>query len=202
MSRAWVLVAFLTASPAAFAAPRAPTSASLRKTFEASRRSIVEVVGPHRHGPGVIIGAAGQVLTSVDYVGLYDAHVKRGGQTQPARVRAANAGLRFAVVEVKANEQLPSAAVRLDAALLPGMWLVAVEPARKGELHPVLAQIRRGAQQGSPFIELNVSLAAGTPLFDTTGKLVALAVGQSGRRGRKALPVPEVKTELARSEGP
>jgi hypothetical protein len=77
-----------------------PTNAALRKAFENNARSVVEVVGPHRSGAGVVVGRDGQVLTSVEHVGLEQATVRVGGQSLPARVVMANAALRAAVVVV------------------------------------------------------------------------------------------------------
>ena len=197
MRPALVLLAVVALCPPALAGP--PTRAALRKAFEANRPTLVEVVGPRRSGTGVMVGTSGQVLTSVEFVGLEKAKIRRDGQESAAKVRLANAALKVALVELEPPGEYPATAVRLTEPA-EGDWLVAILRSRKGELSPVLAQVARASSERSPFLELDRPLAAGTPLFDAQGKLVALSVG--GARRARALPIPALKVELAAETKP
>jgi len=192
------------------AAARKPTNAALRKAFENNVQAVVEVVGPHKSGPGVVVGAGGQVLTSVDYVSLEEATVKVDGRPLRARVVMANASLKAAVVAVEVPAAAPDAgappafrppAVRLDETFVAGTELLAIVRDQEGALAPRLVEVSRGRQVTSPFVEVNASLPNGTPLFDPQGRLVAMAV-QRRKSSARALPVPEVKGQLAEAAKP
>jgi hypothetical protein len=194
------------------AAARKPTNAALRKAFENNAQAVVEVVGPHKSGAGVVVGAGGQVLTSVDYVSLEEATVKVAGQPFRARVVMANAALKVAVVAMELPRAAPDAGVpgppafhppaaRLDETFAAGTELVAIVRDQAGALAPRLVEVSRGRKATSPFVEVNASLPNGTPLFDAQGRLVALAV-QRRKSSARALPVPEVKGQLAQAAPP
>ncbi|HLL55946.1 MAG TPA: serine protease [Myxococcaceae bacterium] len=190
----------LVAAPA-FAEPP-PTRAALRKAFEANRDTVVEVVGPRRKGTGVLVGRTGQVLTSVDFVGLDAARVRRDGQERAARVLLANAALRIAVVEIDPPGEYPATAVQLNQPPAVGDWVVAISRTKKGAVSPVLGQVMRAPSERSAFLEVQGgAMSPGTPLFDARGKLVAVVVGSGGGRAR-ALPVPAIKERLAMESRP
>ncbi len=107
-----VLPLLLALSIATSAGPKAPTSAAYRKTFENNQHTLVEVIGPSHRGPGVIVGEAGEVLTSVDNVGLTEAKVRFGKTEQPAKVVLANAYLKVALVRPERPPGLRAPAVR------------------------------------------------------------------------------------------
>lgn len=217
----WALAAAALLWGAAAAPPpgKRPTNAALRKAFENNARSVVEVVGPHRSGAGVVVGARGHVLTSVDHVSLDEAVVKIDGQALRARVVMASAELKAAVVVVMdpaagapdggtqdggSGSGAPvfrAPAVRLDETYREGTELVAIARDDRGELQPRLAAISRGRKATSPFVEVNVPLPNGTPLFDGQGRLVAISV-QRRKASSRALPVPEVKSQLAQAAPP
>ncbi|HVE87960.1 MAG TPA: trypsin-like peptidase domain-containing protein [Myxococcales bacterium] len=215
----WALAAAALLWGAAAPPPPAkkPTNAALRKAFENNARSVVEVVGPHRSGAGVVVGARGHVLTSVDHVSLDEAVVKIDGQALRARVVMASAELKAAVVVVMeagapdggtpdggpgpAGPVFRAPAVRLDDTYREGTELVAIQRDDRGELQPCLAQISRGRKATSPFVEVNVPLPNGTPLFDGQGRLVAITV-QRRKASSRALPVPEVKSQLSQAASP
>jgi len=192
------------------AAARKPTNAALRKAFENNAQAVVEVVGPHKSGAGVVVGAGGQVLTSVDYVSLEEATVKVAGQSFRARVVMANADLKAAVVAVEPPPAAPDAgappafrppAVTMEETFAAGTELVAIVRDPAGALAPRLVEVSRGRQATSPFVEVNAPLPNGTPLFAAQGRLVAMAV-QRRKSSARALPVPEVKGQLARAASP
>lgn len=193
------LLVLMAAAPAR---ERAPTGAALRKAFELNRRAMVEVVGPHRSGPGVIVGASGQVLTSVDFVGLYDAKVRRDGKEHPAKVLLASADLKIAVLEIQPPGEFPAAPVHERGEVGKGSLLVGIGRSRKGDPTPVVGRVLKGASERSAFLEVGAPLPAGAPLFDGQGKLVAVSVGRRAGRACRALPVPAVKVQLARGPQP
>ena len=147
------------------AAARKPTNAALRKAFENNAQAVVEVVGPHQSGPGVVVDVA------------------------PATPDAGNA------------PGFHPPAVRLDETFQVGTELVAIARDQDGFLRPRLVEVSKGRKVDSPFVEVNASLPRGTPLFDAQGRLVALAV-QRRKSSARALPVPEVKGQLAQAAGP
>lgn len=186
------LLLFVCLAAPALAAPKAPTHAAVRKAVEHNRAALVHVTGPKGSGPGVVVGQRGEVLTSVQYVSLYDARVKAGDADLSARVIAANAALRIAVVGVEGDRALKASPVRLLQKFEPGMWLVGLRRDRKGVVRPALGQVKR-ARKG--FVETSVYLRSGSPLYDAQGRLVALCV-QWRKQGCVALPIPAVKNEL------
>lgn len=185
----WML---LCASVGAFASPRAPTHAAVRRAVEQNQAALVQVRGPRAAGPGVVVGQDGEVLTSVQYVSLEDARVKVAGVERPAKVLAANAALKVAVVELRPEAPLKASAVRMVEELEAGTWLIGLWRDKKGVVRPALGQVRR-SRQG--FLETSVYLRSGGPLYDAQGRLVALCV-QWRKRGCLALPIPAVKSEL------
>ncbi|MBN1209463.1 MAG: trypsin-like peptidase domain-containing protein [Myxococcaceae bacterium] len=171
-----------------------PSRADLQKAVELHERSVVRVHGPRRAGPGVIVGTQGQVLTSVEHVSLEAAEVEYDGKRLPASVLLANGYLKIAVVAAPSGTY-PSVPVKVLADSLDGQWLIGVVRGRgKQKAHPFTAVARRAKQE--PFVELDLPLAPGSPLFDTQGRLVAIVV-QRLRTGSRALPLSAVKLQLA-----
>ncbi|MGQ0507911.1 MAG: S1 family peptidase [Myxococcaceae bacterium] len=169
-----------------------PTRAALRSAFESNLRSVVDVVGPRGRGLGVIVGAEGQVLTSVQYVSLRSAKVRREGQTLDAKVLMANAQLQVALLLLQGND-FPAAPARPFGPLLKGSWLVAIERTKPGPLEARIGQITKSSSDRSPFVETNLSLKPGSPVFDAKGRLVGVCAGKNGR----VLPLAAVKAQLA-----
>lgn len=171
-----------------------PPPAALRKAFEHNQGSVVTVRAGGRSGPGVVVGAHGQILTSVEYVSLYAAEVIFGGRAHPAEVLLADASQGIAVVQLRTAEGLRAAPVAADAKLQPGQALVAVRVDRSGT-RPLLTQVRRLSRDGESF-QLSDRLPKGTPLFDARRQLVGIVTG-----GRKALRLEPVKQKLSASGG-
>lgn len=171
-----------------------PTRAALQKALELHERSVVRVVAPRRSGPGVIVGSAGQVLTAVDHVSLETTEVEIGGKRLPASVVVANAYLKIAVIAAPSGTY-PSVPVKVLPDGLDGQWLIGVVPGKgKRPAEPFTAVARRDKQE--PFVDVDLPFAPGTPLFDTQGRLVAVAV-QRRPGGCRALPLSAVKLQLA-----
>ncbi len=202
VSVAALLLAF---SAGASSAPSHPTHASLRKAYEQNVRSLVTVKHGKRSGPGVIVGAEGQVLTSVQYVSLETAQVNVDGVEHEARVIAANAKLKIAVVQLPAPRGEPAswpAPAASASKLQRGDWVVGVIPASgaKKEASPVAGRVMTAASASSPFVLIDLALSPGSALFDPRGRLVAVVVERAGRIGSRALPIAAVRAELAKEQ--
>ena len=182
-----------------------PSRADLQRVMELHARSVVRVRGPRLAGPGVIVGSAGQVLTSLEpvgeeFVGLNAATVEHDGKALPARVVLASAALKVAVVAAP-DGTYPAAPVTLlkDGDSLEGRWVVGVVPAAKGQ--PARPMAVRASSAPAPFFDVPLALPAGSPVFDADGRLVAVVV-QRHRRGCRVLPLGAVKVRLAAADGP
>jgi hypothetical protein len=199
--RAWGALLAVSSVVASASEPR-PSAAALRKAFESNRDSVVEVVGPHARGAGVVVGAAGQVLTSVSYVGLESATVRVADKSLPAKVLMANATLKVAVVSVgdAGVDGWRSAPVALSTPLTRGMWVVGLKRARDGSVSPLVGQVSRVPME-TAFVDTDLRLPPGSPLFDSRGRMVAITV-QTRADGSRALPLPRVKGELIQESEP
>ncbi|MBM7115168.1 serine protease [Archangium primigenium] len=190
MRHALLLLVLLWAT-AATAAER-PTRADLQRALALHERSVVTVKGGRGTGPGIIVGGEGQVLTAVGHVNLEGAQVEYERQVLPATVLLADAALKVAVVAAPAGTY-PAVPVQVAAGSPEGQWLIGVVRGPGRRQTPMSAQARSGA---GPFIDVDLVLPPGSPLFDTRGRLVAVAVQRHGR-GCRALPLEVVKQRLA-----
>lgn len=186
------LLVFVSAQPAA-----RPNSATLRRTYQDSRSSIVQVVGPKRSGIGIIVGAGGEVLTSLDYVGQSDAVVRWEGRELPARVTLADARLKVAMLEISAPGSFPSVAVKLRPALERGSWVLGILRYHSKSPSVLVGTVLRPNGDEAPFAETNLALPPGSPVFDAQGRLIALAVERRKKRGTLVLPLSTIKAQLA-----
>jgi hypothetical protein len=171
----------------------------MQRVLELHERSVVRVHGPRRAGPGVIVGSAGQVLTSVEHVSLEAAEVEFGGQRLTSSVVLANAALKIAVVAAPSGTY-PSVPVKVLPEGLAGQWLIGVIQGRgKKAVSLPFTAVARGTKEG-PFVDVDLPLPPGSPLFDVSGRLVALVV-QRRNGGCRALPLASVKLQLASTAG-
>ncbi|MGA9521106.1 MAG: serine protease [Myxococcaceae bacterium] len=200
-------IAVLASSAGASSAPSRPTHASLRKAYEQNVHSLVTVKHGKRSGPGVIVGADGQVLTSVQHVGLEQATVVVDGVEHEAQVIAANARLKIAVIQLPGTTTMDGGArwsvpAVSEAPPTRGHWVVGVVPASgaKKEPSPVAGRVMKEASTSSAFLLTDLALPPGSPLFDTRGRLVALVVERAGRIGSRALPIAAVRAELSKEQ--
>jgi S1-C subfamily serine protease len=193
-----LLLPFLLLPAATLAQPR-PTPAALRKAWEQNAPSLVTVKHENRSGPGVIAGAGGQVITSVNHVGLEKAKVLVDGAEHEARVVAANAKLKIAVLQIadSTESHWPAAAVR-EEPLPRGTWLVGALPPKgaKTSPSPLAGRVMKETSPSSPFLMTDFPLPPGSPLFDARGRLVAVVVEYAGRIGSRALPISAIRKEL------
>jgi hypothetical protein len=173
-----------------------PSRADLQRALALHERSVVRVRGPREAGPGIIVGAEGQVLTSVRHVSLDAAQVEYDGRTLPATVVLANGSLKVAVVAAPAGDY-PAAPVRVSSESPTGQWLIGIVRGRGKQKDRPEAALARKAPE--PFIDVDLALPPGSPLFDTNGRLVAVSVQRKGR-GCRALPLESVRRQLAASQ--
>jgi S1-C subfamily serine protease len=181
----------------ALSAGTRPSSARLRAAFETNQAAVIEVVGQKGSGSGVVVGARGQVLTAVQFVSLEDARLKVDGRELGAKVVLADATLKIALVQADGDGEWAAAAVRAEGKLSRGDWLVGIGRTRKGALEPSAGQVTREADEQNPFVDTDLGLAPGSPLFDEKGRLVALCV-QRLTAGSRVLPIERVKLQLSR----
>jgi hypothetical protein len=206
-----LLLVLAGATPSAAAQPtRAdlPSRADLQRVLALVERSGVEVEGPRGRGPGIVVGAGGEVLTTVDFVGPAGATVWRDGAGRAATLVLADEATRFALVRLAQPAELPAVPVRVLADIAPDSWLAAVTSWR-AQRYPVKVRVVRalpGQGGGVPHVAVAHALPVGAPLFDPDGRLVALVVRPAGgrrSRGRMlALSLAELQRRLAREEQP
>ena len=168
-------------------------SAAPVPAVESLSAALVEVAGPRASGPGVVVGADGQVLTSVRFVGLDEVKIQSGGAAHDGTVLAADGRLGVAVVKA-AGGRWPAVASRHKEESRKGERLVAVTRDRAGEAATQVGTVLRVGTEARPFLHTDLRAAPGTPLFDARGKLVAILVDGRGR----ALPVSAVRRLLQR----
>ncbi len=174
-----------------------PSSAALRRTYESSRASFVQIIGPKRSGLGIIVGAGGEVLTSVDYVSGDGAKIRWQGRELPARVTLADARLKVALLEISAPGSFPSVAVKLHESLDAGSWVVGILRPQSAKPSVLVGSVLRPNSEQEPFAETDLALPNGSPVFDAQGRLIAVAVQQRPKRGALVLPLAKIKAQLA-----
>ena len=187
------LVLLLLATRVSASEPERPSRADLQRALSLYEQSVVRVRGSRDAGPGIIVGTEGQVLTSVRHVNLDAAQVEYEGQTLPATVVLANAYLKVAVVAAPTGDY-PAVPVRVSTGSPVGQWLIGVVPGRGRTKEKPAAALARKAPE--PFFDVDLALPPGSPLFDTTGRMVAVSVQRKGR-GCRALPLDVVRQQLA-----
>ncbi|WP_236069353.1 MXAN_2756 family trypsin-like serine endoprotease [Citreicoccus inhibens] len=197
--RVFVLTCLALAAPVLADEDARPSRADLTRALELHARSTVRVIGPKQTGLGIVVGTQGQILTSVQYVGLESAEVEHDGQARPAKVVLANARLKVALVSAP-GEAWPAAPVRLPPEGLVGRWVVGVEPGRRGQPSTPRAALARSAPE--PFFDVGLALPVGSPVFGADGRLVAVVVERRGKQGARALPLSAVKAQLASAATP
>ncbi|MCI0569789.1 MAG: serine protease [Myxococcaceae bacterium] len=175
-----------------------PTRAALQRVLAAVERSAVEVEGPRGRGPGITVGAGGEVLTTVDHVGPLGAVVWHRGERREARVVLADPDTRLALLKVEDSADLAAVPVQVLEAVVPGTWLLSVTSWR-AQRYPVKLQSRSTSAPARHF-SLSRALPPASPLFDSQGRLVALVVRRAGRGRALALPLSELTRQLPRAE--
>ena len=177
------------------AAERAPTRAALKRALEAYRHSAVEVWNTERsaRGAGVIVGTNGEVLTAASIASGRKAsefRVRLPDGPQPAVVSLQDDRLRVALLTLQSAASPSAAAVGALPANTRRPWLIGIERGTKGKLHPRATRAQPGH---GPFLDVDLKLDPGAPLFDSAGKLVAIVVERRNRTTCRVLPVATFK---------
>ena len=197
----WVWLLLILALPAWAADSERPTRAAMQKLRAQSEHTLLVIEGPEGRGPGILVGAGGEILTSVAHVGLARAQIHIGGTTHEGRVLYANAGTGLALLRAPAGVELRTAVpVRVLPSFKPGQWIIAVTRDKQGAIQTQPLQWippppTPGRAPGTR-AALRTKLPLGTPLFDARGRLVATVVEE--RRGISwAIPIEVMQRVVA-----
>lgn len=167
------------------AAPQ-PSRAALRRAVEADSSAAVQVRAGARLGPGLQVGASGEVLTTIDFITEAPSRLQRGEMTCEARLVHASAESRLALVACDAPLAESPIAVS-GRELSAGQWVIAVvRSKRAASPRPVRLFAEKDGTLYSPPLPL------GTPLYDEQGRLAGL-VSARERRGARVLPISALK---------
>ncbi len=189
-----LLVTSAWASP-----PPRPSDGALRRAWERNAHTVVEVSrADGRRGAGVIVGAGGHIATSTHNVDFESATVHMEGRTLRARVIAADARTRVALLELSLPDGHPplrAPEAHLTASLVQARWLVGIAPSREAgaATRPAAGKILQPVSAPRPHLIAGLALPPGSPLFDERGRLVALVVERAGRHASLAVPLSTVQ---------
>jgi hypothetical protein len=189
-----LLLALCAASPN----PR-PTSGAVRRAFEASKPSLVEVESPRGRSLGILLGSGGEVLTSLR-TGQDQARVRWGGAAHPATVRSRRPELGVALLAIQSEGPFTAAAVHPGPPPQEG-WVVAVERTQDGRAMPRLGKIRKAPHPDDAYVYIDLSVAAGTPVLDVKGRLLGWAVAKTAQ-GARLISIPALQAQLAEATPP
>jgi hypothetical protein len=187
---ALIALAFLLAAPV----PPRPSSAALRRAFEAGERALVEVHGHGPGGAGVLVGAQGQVLTALRYVDADGANVRLGSTVLGARLVLRSSALRVAILDMVGDGPYPAMAVRLETPEA-GAWVVGILLGRDGVAVPRLGRVIHAPGRDGPWLETTLQLPPGCPVLDVSGRLLGVVVEQRHATSL-AVPLLAVQAEL------
>jgi hypothetical protein len=165
----------------------------MTRVFEQNQRAVVQVVGPRSAGTGVIVGAQGHVVTSTEYVGVKTAVVRFERQDHLATVVATDEELGIALIKMDAPREFPATAVTKESLIPRGAWILGISVGKDGVAAPKPGWVMRPQKAGSPYVEVDVKLPPGSPLFDTKGRLIAVAAGKVPSR---AVVVPAIRKQV------
>lgn len=186
-----LLVSSAWASP-----PPRPSDGALRRAWERNAHTVVEVSrADGRKGAGVIVGAGGHIATSTHNVDFERATVHMEGKSLPARVIAADARTRVALLELSLptdHAPLRAPEAHVTASLVKAGWLLGIEPAGK-TTRPSVGRVLQPVAAPRPHLIAGLALPPGSPLFDERGRLVALVVERAGRHASLAVPLSTVQ---------
>jgi S1-C subfamily serine protease len=171
-----VLSALVLGEPAA---PPPPSSSALRRAAEVGARSWVRVLGTGS-GPGVLVGAEGEVLTPEGLVRGTAALVELGAARRTARVVDRLKELGLVLLAIDGDGPFPAPPAR-DEPLVRGEWVVGIGPDGKS---PQLGKVSR--VESGPFFEVSLHLPPGSPVLDPRGKLVGVVTARSASSSRAA----------------
>lgn len=182
-----VLSALVLGEPAA---PPPPSSSALRRAAEAGSKSWVRVLGTGT-GPGVLVGAEGEVLTPEGLVHGTAALVELGAARRTARVVDRLKELGLVLLAIDGDGPFPAPATRLEP-LTPGEWVVGIGPDGK---RPQLGKVSRAVP--GPWFEISLRLPPGSPVLDRQGRLAGVVTLRRSSSSRVAA-MSSVRARLER----
>jgi len=186
------LVAVLTAlALGESAASPPPSSSALRRAAEAGGRASVRVLGKGT-GPGVLVGAEGQVLTLEALVHGTAALVELGEARRTARVVERLTALGLVLLAIDGEGPFPAPAARLEP-LLAGEWVVGIGEDGKS---PVLGKVSRGAT--GAWFEVSLRLPPGSPVLDRQARLAGVVTTRRASSSRVAA-MSSVRAQLGQT---
>jgi hypothetical protein len=186
------LVAVLTAlALGESAASPPPSSSALRRAAETGGRAWVRVRGSGT-GPGVLVGAEGQVLTLHGLVRGTAALVELGESRRTARVVERLTSLGLVLLAIDGEGPFPAPAARLEP-LLPGEWVVGLGKDGKS---PQLGKVSRAAS--GPWFEVALRLPPGSPVLDREARLAGVVIARRASSSRVAA-LSSVRAQLERA---
>jgi S1-C subfamily serine protease len=170
----------------------------MQKMFEQARPSLVEVISRKSKGAGVILSSRGHVVTSIRALPKGSDKVSvRIGQTElEAKILLVDDETQMAVLALPETTEYPTAAVRLEAKLSRGAWMIGLERTKKGQASAKLGRLKAVPSLKQPLLKLDFELAPGSPVLDGTGKVIGVAVGK-GSKSNTAVPVDRLKEKLS-----
>ena len=169
-------------------APSPPSASALRRAAEAGGRAWVKVRAT-ASGPGVLVGADGQVLTVDHLLQGESALVQVGGAQRPAHLlqRLPDLGLVLLGVDWEGPFSPPGTRDEPPAA---GEWVVSVGEAGAS---PELGRVIRAP--GGAWFEVSLQLLPGSPVLDGKGKLLGIATARI-KKGTRVAALPAVRLQL------
>jgi hypothetical protein len=184
-----LVVGLLDGSPA----PSPPSASALRRAAEAGGRAWVRVQAT-ASGPGVLVGADGQVLTVEYLLRGESALVQVAGTRRPAHLLQRLPSLGLVLLGVEGEGPFEPPGTR-DEPVTVGEWVVSV---REAGAPPELGRVTR--PPGGAWFEVSLSLAPGSPVLDARGKLLGIATTRI-KKGTRVAALPAVRLQL-QSGGP
>jgi S1-C subfamily serine protease len=172
--------------------PRRPSPSALRRAAEAGGRASVRVRATGS-GPGVLVGAHGEVLTLGTLLRGESALVQLGGAQHPAKLVQRLPAFGLVLLAVDGEGPFPAPGARLEPPVL-GEWVVGVAAAGSA---PALGRITR-ATDGS--FDTSLRLAPGSPVLDGQGQLLGIVTARR-RDGTRAVALPAVRAQLVAGPG-
>src|SRR5262249_52495847 len=137
--------------------PSPPSASALRRAAEAGGRAWVRVQAT-ASGPGVLVGADGQVLTVESLLRGESALVQVAGTRRPAHLLQRLPSLGLVLLGVEGEGPFEPPGTR-DEPALAGEWVISVGEAGAS---PELGRVTRAP--GGAWFEVSLTLAPGSPV--------------------------------------
>lgn len=175
------------------AAPSPPSASALRRAAEAGGRAWVRVLAT-ASGPGVLVGADGQVLTVDHLLTGESALVRIGGAERPARLLQRLPALGLVLLGIDGEGPFDPPAARLEPAA-SGEWVVSVGGTGTS---PELGRVTRAP--AGPWFEVSLRLLPGSPVLDGRGQLLGIATARR-RNGTRVAALNAVRQQIQEGGG-